>query len=50
MGTHSGPRRSDVFLKLLAKQIALIKYGYQEPIIKLGNLDSIELFKIHAMQ
>ena len=36
-----GPRRSDVFFEsTLAKQIALIEYGYQEPIIKLGNLDS----------
>ena len=47
MGTHSGPRRSlDVFFEsTLAKQIALIEYGYQEPIIKLGNLDSTRTFQ-----
>lgn len=46
MGTHSGPRRSDVFFEsTVAKQIALIEYGYQDPIIYVGNLDSIRTFQ-----
>lgn len=46
MGTHSGPRRSDVFFEsTLAKQIALIEAGLQEPEIKLGNLASIRTFQ-----
>ena len=46
MGTHSGPRRSDVFFEsTLAKQIALIEAGLQEPEIKLGNLESIRTFQ-----
>lgn len=46
MGTHSGKRRSDVFFEsTLAKQIALIEYGFQEPILKLGNLSSIRTFQ-----
>lgn len=46
MGTHSGPRRSDVFFEsTVAKQIALIEKGLQEPIIKVGNLSSIRTFQ-----
>lgn len=46
MGTHSGPRRSDVFFEsTVAKQIALIEAGLQEPIIKVGNLESIRTFQ-----
>ncbi len=46
MGTHSGPRRSDVFFEsTLAKQIALIENNLQEPIIKLGNLSSVRTFQ-----
>ena len=46
MGTHSGPKRSDVFFEsTLAKQIALIEEGLQEPILKLGNLSSIRTFQ-----
>ena len=46
MGTHSGPRRSDVFFEsTVAKQIALIEAGLQEPIIKVGNLTSIRTFQ-----
>jgi GDPmannose 4,6-dehydratase len=46
MGTHSGPRRSDVFFEsTLAKQIAMIEAGYQSPELKLGNLDSIRTFQ-----
>ena len=42
MFTHTGPRRGDVFMEsTFAKQIALIESGFQEPIIKVGNLDSM---------
>ncbi|KGG16348.1 MULTISPECIES: GDP-mannose 4,6-dehydratase [unclassified Prochlorococcus] len=42
MFTHTGPRRGDVFMEsTFAKQIALIEKGYQEPIVKVGNLDSL---------
>jgi GDPmannose 4,6-dehydratase len=46
MGTHSGPRRSDVFFEsTLAKQIALIEAGLQEPTIQLGSLSSVRTFQ-----
>jgi GDPmannose 4,6-dehydratase len=46
MGTHSGPRRSDVFFEsTVAKQIALIEEGYQEPLISVGNLSSTRTFQ-----
>lgn len=46
MGTHSGPRRSDVFFEsTLSKQIALIEAGYQKPVIQLGSLDSVRTFQ-----
>lgn len=46
MGTHSGPRRSDVFFEsTVAKQIALIEASLQEPVIKVGNLSSIRTFQ-----
>src|SRR5690606_37621958 len=46
MGTHSGPRRSDVFFEsTVAKQIALIEAGYQEPEIRVGNLSSTRTFQ-----
>jgi GDPmannose 4,6-dehydratase len=46
MGTHSGPRRSDVFFEsTVAKQIALIEAGYQEPQIRVGNLSSTRTFQ-----
>ena len=46
MGTHSGPRRSDVFFEsTVAKQIALIEAGLQEPVIKVGNLSSTRTFQ-----
>jgi GDP-mannose 4,6-dehydratase len=42
MFTHTGPRRGDVFMESsFAKQIALIEKGYQEPLVKVGNLDSL---------
>ena len=46
MGTHSGPRRSDVFFEsTVAKQVALIEAGLQEPVIKVGNLSSTRTFQ-----
>lgn len=46
MGTHSGPRRSDVFFEsTVAKQIALIEAGYQTPEIHVGNLSSTRTFQ-----
>ncbi|PUE09759.1 GDP-mannose 4,6-dehydratase [Limnohabitans sp. T6-20] len=46
MGTHSGPRRSDVFFEsTVAKQIAMIEAGHQAPIIKVGNLSSTRTFQ-----
>ena len=42
MFTHTGPRRGDIFAESsFAKQIALAELGYIEPIIKVGNLDSL---------
>jgi len=42
MFTHTGPRRGDVFAEsTFAKQIAMIEQGLQEPVIKVGNLDSM---------
>lgn len=46
MGTHSGPRRSDVFFEsTVAKQIALVEAGLQEPFINVGNLSSTRTFQ-----
>ena len=46
MGTHSGPRRSDVFFEsTVAKQIALIEAGLQEPVLKVGNLESVRTYQ-----
>ena len=42
MFTHTGPRRGDVFAESsFAKQIAMIEAGKQEPVIYVGNLDSL---------
>ncbi len=42
MFTHTGPRRGDVFMEsTFAKQIALIEKGYQDPIVRVGNLASM---------
>lgn len=42
MFTHTGPRRGDVFAESsFAKQIALAEKGYIDPIIKVGNLESL---------
>jgi len=46
MGTHSGPRRSDVFFEsTVAKQIALIEAGYQDPVVRVGNLSSTRTYQ-----
>jgi GDP-mannose 4,6-dehydratase len=45
MFTHTGPRRGDVFAEsTFAKQIALIEADKIEPIVKVGNLDSLRTF------
>ena len=45
MFTHTGPRRGEVFAESnFAKQIAAIEAGVQEPVIKVGNLDSVRTF------
>ncbi len=42
MFTHTGPRRGDVFAESsFAKQIAMIENKLIEPVIKVGNLDSL---------
>ncbi len=43
--THSGPRRHENFcVSNFAKQIAMIENNKQEPIIYVGNLDSVRTF------
>jgi GDPmannose 4,6-dehydratase len=45
MFTHTGPRRGDVFSEsTFAKQVAIIEVGLQEPIIYVGNLDSLRTY------
>tara|TARA_R110000868_G_scaffold332651_2_gene593642 strand:- start:887 stop:1912 length:1026 start_codon:yes stop_codon:yes gene_type:complete len=45
MFTHTGPRRGDVFSEsTFAKQIAMIEAGVQEPVIYVGNLDSLRTY------
>lgn len=45
MFTHTGPRRGEVFVvSAFAKQIAMIELGLQEPVLKVGNLDSVRTF------
>lgn len=45
MFTHTGPRRGDVFAESsFAKQIALIEGGKLEPVVKVGNLESLRTF------
>lgn len=42
MFTHTGPRRGDVFAEsTFAKQIAMIEAGQIEPVIRVGNTDSL---------
>jgi GDP-mannose 4,6-dehydratase len=43
--THTGPRRGSVFAESsFAKQIAEIEAGKKEPVIYVGNLDSVRTF------
>ncbi|MCF7669555.1 MAG: GDP-mannose 4,6-dehydratase [Verrucomicrobia bacterium] len=45
MFTHTGPRRGQVFVvSAFAKQIAEIEKGIREPVIRVGNLDSVRTF------
>ncbi|HPG00734.1 MAG TPA: GDP-mannose 4,6-dehydratase [Kiritimatiellia bacterium] len=45
MFTHTGPRRGSVFVTSnFSKQIAAIEAGQAEPVIKVGNLDSLRTF------
>ncbi len=45
MFTHTGPRRGDVFAEsTFAKQIAMIEAGQIEPVVKVGNLESLRTF------
>lgn len=38
---HTGPKRGEVFVESnFAKQVAEIEKGYQEPVIKVGNLEA----------
>lgn len=42
MFTHTGPRRGDVFAESsFAKQIAMIELGLIEPVVRVGNLNSL---------
>ena len=45
MFTHTGPRRGDVFHEsTFAKQIAMIEAGFSEPVVKVGNLESLRTY------
>ncbi len=45
MFTHTGPRRGDVFVESsFAKQIAMIESGQLDPVVKVGNLESLRTF------
>jgi GDP-mannose 4,6-dehydratase len=45
MFTHTGPRRGEVFVvSNFAKQIAAMEAGLAEPLVKVGNLDSVRTF------
>lgn len=45
MFTHSGPRRGEVFVdSAFAKQVARIEAGVQDPVLVVGNLDSVRTF------
>ncbi len=45
MFTHTGPRRGDVFHEsTFAKQIAMIEAGLVEPVVKVGNLESLRTY------
>ncbi len=45
MFTHTGPRRGDVFaMSFFAKQVAAAELGLREPVINVGNLESVRTF------
>jgi GDP-mannose 4,6-dehydratase len=45
MFTHTGPRRGEVFVvSNFAKQVASIEAGLRDPVVKVGNLDSVRTF------
>ena len=45
MFTHTGPRRGEVFVvSNFAKQVAAIEAGLAEPVVRVGNLDSVRTF------
>lgn len=45
MFTHTGPRRGEVFaVSNFAKQVAAIEAGLAEPVVSVGNLNSIRTF------
>ena len=45
MFTHTGPRRGDVFHEsTFAKQIAMIEAGLSDPVVKVGNLESLRTY------
>ncbi|MDP7085724.1 MAG: GDP-mannose 4,6-dehydratase [Dehalococcoidia bacterium] len=45
MFTHSGPRRGEVFVdSFFSQQVARIEQGLQEPVLRVGNLDSVRTF------
>lgn len=45
MFTHTGPRRGAVFAEsAFAKQIAEVEAGLREPVVQVGNLDSVRTF------
>lgn len=42
MFTHTGPRRGDVFAEsTFAKQVAMIEAGLMDPVVRVGNLESL---------
>lgn len=45
MFTHSGPRRGEVFVdSFFSYQVARIEQGLQEPVLRVGNLESVRTF------
>lgn len=45
MFTHSGPRRGEVFVdSWFALQLARIEAGQQDPVLRVGNLESVRTF------
>lgn len=45
MFTHSGARRGEVFVdSFFSRQLARIERGLQEPVLRVGNLDSVRTF------